>query len=329
MSHQGAVVQPEGLRATTQHVSKIIFREAVNDSFAKKVKIMYPGLSYAVLYKIAQRVYKFGGQPLARDLLMGHTGSATGTPSTYVQFLRSHLSERNSRIAVEASAGCLVGIGEVMLLPLDILKIKAQTNPLALKGRTGLQILMQERMGMYKGASWTLARNIPGSIALFGGSAATKEYLFNIHGRAPSLFETFVASAVGSIGSLMLSSPFDVVKTRVQNQSFGSKLTGAEVVASMIRKEGFSSFFRGITPKLFTVGPKLICSFTAAQYLSNFFFNAYKSSFSSDDSRISGDDARPSSSSSSLSSSSSSSSSTSTPSASTASTSSKTPSPPK
>ena len=34
-----------------------------------------------------------------------------------------------ARTLMQASAGCVMGIGEVALLPLDVLKIKAQTNP--------------------------------------------------------------------------------------------------------------------------------------------------------------------------------------------------------
>jgi hypothetical protein len=33
----------------------------------------------------------------------------------------------------------------------------------------------------------------------------------------------------------------------------------------MVMKEGLSSFFKGLTPKLLVVGPKLVFSFTIAQ----------------------------------------------------------------
>jgi hypothetical protein len=34
-----------------------------------------PGLGYAAGYKIAQRVYKFGGQPYFRDIIDNNSGS--------------------------------------------------------------------------------------------------------------------------------------------------------------------------------------------------------------------------------------------------------------
>ena len=77
--------------------------------------------------------------------------------------------------------GSMTGIGEVVLLPLDVLKIKMQTNPDALRGRGFFKLITDEGIAsLYRGWGWTMARNAPGSFALFGGSAATKEYLFKL-----------------------------------------------------------------------------------------------------------------------------------------------------
>lgn len=60
----------------------------------------------------------------------------------------------------------LIGIGEIVLLPLDVLKIKRQTNPEAFRGRGLFKIIQDEGMGLYRGAGWTAARNAPGSFAV-------------------------------------------------------------------------------------------------------------------------------------------------------------------
>lgn len=60
----------------------------------------------------------------------------------------------------------LIGIGEIVLLPLDVLKIKRQTNPEAFRGRGLFKIVADEGMGLYRGAGWTAARNAPGSFAV-------------------------------------------------------------------------------------------------------------------------------------------------------------------
>lgn len=60
----------------------------------------------------------------------------------------------------------LIGIGEIVLLPLDVLKIKRQTNPEAFRGRGVLAIVKDEGFGLYRGWGWTAARNAPGSFAV-------------------------------------------------------------------------------------------------------------------------------------------------------------------
>ena len=63
-------------------------------------------------------------------------------------------------------AGSIIGIGEIILLPLDVLKIKRQTNPEAFRGRGIFKIVVDEGFGLYRGWGWTAARNAPGSFAV-------------------------------------------------------------------------------------------------------------------------------------------------------------------
>jgi hypothetical protein len=44
----------------------------------------------------------------------------------------------------------MIGIGEVALLPLDVLKIKRQTAPETLKGRNIFKIFWDEGLGLYR-----------------------------------------------------------------------------------------------------------------------------------------------------------------------------------
>jgi len=60
----------------------------------------------------------------------------------------------------------LIGIGEIVILPLDVLKIKRQTNPEAFRGRGVFRIIADEGFGLYRGWGWTAARNAPGSFAV-------------------------------------------------------------------------------------------------------------------------------------------------------------------
>lgn len=74
----------------------------------------------------------------------------------------------------------LIGIGEIVLLPLDVLKIKRQTNPDAFRGRGLFKIISDEGFGLYRGAAWTAARNAPGSFAVRILSSPLPLFLFSI-----------------------------------------------------------------------------------------------------------------------------------------------------
>jgi len=246
-------------------LNQLIFRAAADKSILTKFLSLFPGLGYAAGYKIAQRVYKFGGQPYFRDLI-------DGQPWLKNEFV-GRFGEKNGKMLIHATAGSLTGIGEVVLLPLDVLKIKMQTNPDALKGRGIVKLLREEGIAsLYRGWGWTMGRNAPGSFALFGGSAVAKEHLFKLKNYSEATWtQNFVASIAGAVASITVAAPLDVVKTRIQNANFGSKVGGATIIADMVRKEGLSSFFKGLTPKILVVGPKLVFSYTLAQSLIPFF----------------------------------------------------------
>lgn len=125
------------------------------------------------LQQILQRVYKYGGQPFVRDYLAKNHGES---------FDRT-FGKGNGKAIMHAFAGrsvnidvnfgpradippSLIGIGEVALLPLDVLKIKRQTNPEAFRGRGVFRIVADEGFALYRGWGWTMARNFPGSFAV-------------------------------------------------------------------------------------------------------------------------------------------------------------------
>lgn len=240
------------------HLNQVIFKDKAAASVPKRFLSLFPGLGYAAAYKILQRIYKYGGQPFARDFLAKHYGDNFDK-----QFGKGH-----GKAIMHATAGSLIGIGEIVLLPLDVLKIKRQTNPEAFRGRGVLRIVADEGFGLYRGWGWTAARNAPGSFALFGGSAAAKEYLYGLSDYNKATWsQNFVASIMGASASLVVSAPLDVIKTRIQNRNFENPESGFRIVSNMMKQEGFSSFFKGLTPKLLMTGPKLVFSFWLAQTL--------------------------------------------------------------
>lgn len=245
-------------------MSTIVFKDKASAAMGTKFMSLFPGLGYAAGYKVLQRVYKFGGQPYFNDFLTNN----------YKKNFDAAFGERAGKSIMSATAGSLTGIGEIVLLPLDVLKIKRQTNPEAFRSRGFLRILADENVNLYRGWGWTAARNAPGSFALFGGSAFTKEYIFGLKDYSSATWtQNFFASIGGSVASITVAAPLDVVKTRIQNANFESKVGGVTIIKEMVKNEGFGAFFKGLTPKVLVVGPKLVFSFTIAQSLIPFFGN--------------------------------------------------------
>lgn len=154
---------------------------------------LFPGLGYAAGYKIAQRIYKFGGQPWFNDILV----------SRYKANFTNAFGERNGKMIMQATAGryvvvpyAIISYVELLcsivslvlvkwyvqtpgsapsnnqpvliqvLLPLDVLKIKRQVNPETFRGRGIFRIVADEGFALYRGWGWTMARNAPGSFAV-------------------------------------------------------------------------------------------------------------------------------------------------------------------
>lgn len=250
--------------------SKVIFREAHSAPFLQKYTSLFPGLSFAAGYKILQRVYKFGGQPFAREATDGIIGDHIRT--------WTNGDKQKAKIWLNAISGAFVGIGEVALLPLDVLKIKSQTNPDALRGRGLISILREERLsGLYRGAGWTMARNAPGSFALFGANAFVKGRVFGLENFNDATFgQTFIASVVGGVASITVASPLDVIKTRMQKADFGTGESGVQILKDLLRREGPGALFKGLVPKVLIVGPKLVFSFTIAQHMISIFEKSFE-----------------------------------------------------
>lgn len=51
------------------NLSTILFKAHAASPIHTKFLSLFPGLGYAAGYKVAQRVYKFGGQPYFRDMI--------------------------------------------------------------------------------------------------------------------------------------------------------------------------------------------------------------------------------------------------------------------
>ena len=240
---------------------------APGTSASKRLSTLYPGAGYAMGYKACQRSYQYTAQPLLAAWLdqTGVFKEAFGG------------RERSYRHAV---AGAMMGAGEVILLPLDSLKVRAQTGTLPRGDSLVTTLLSDGIKGAWRGVWWTAARNVVGSLTFFGGASLMKEHVLGLEEHSQTTwYENMYASSIGSFTSVLIASPFDVVKTRLQRQmkqvvaadalrpSHTTIRTGMEIARDMWQTEGARAFFKGCIPRCCVVCPKLMFSYTMAQYL--------------------------------------------------------------
>jgi hypothetical protein len=93
---------------------------------------------------------------------------------------------------------------------------------------------------------------------LQGGAELAYQYAFHLKDRRDaSVVQHLSASVLGSVASIIVSSPLDTIKTRIQMQNFGTNTSGTAVFKELIRHEGITALWKGLTPKILIVGPKL------------------------------------------------------------------------
>jgi len=261
MTTEAQLIVVNNMTATAANLNQAIFKDAAALNSINKLGSLFPGVGFGAVYKVLQRVYKFGGQPVVRDWMKQNHGD----------WFKAHYGPQMGNTLISACAGSLIGIGEVVLLPLDALKVKAQTAPEQLHGRGVIDIFRTEGFSLYRGIGWTIARNAPGSFALFGGNAAAKSAMGLSETQQATWTQDSIASCAGAVASITVAQPLDVIKTRIQNRPFHSPETGVSVITNLVKNEGFGAFFKGLTPKLLVVGPKLVFSFTVAQHMIAYF----------------------------------------------------------
>lgn len=207
--------------------------------------------------------------------LSGTRGSAVGAPPPLAT--RKKDGGRGG-LVLELVSGSLIGVSETVLLPFDRMKVLHQTNRGSMTPPRGLCATLWAfgPRKLYAGAVTTASRNAVGTALFFAGTALSKEYFFGLHSgnyKETTFTQNLLASTVGGVIGVVATSPMDVVKTRIQGQRLEGNLSGWYIFTETCKKEGFSAFYKGITPKVLTSAPKLVFGYTMTQFFLKYLKN--------------------------------------------------------
>ncbi|EPS72945.1 hypothetical protein M569_01807 [Genlisea aurea] len=181
------------------------------------------------------------------------------------EFGKSILSkmERFPPLLIPPAAGAMGNIASsAIMVPKELITQRMQAGA---KGRSWeilLRILEKDGIwGLYAGYSATLLRNLPAGVLSYSSFEYLKAAVLR-ETRRPNMepFQSVVCGALAGAISASLTTPLDVVKTRLMTQVQGesmNKMTAAtyEGVSSMVnlilREEGWIGFTRGMGPRVF------------------------------------------------------------------------------
>jgi solute carrier family 25 aspartate/glutamate transporter 12/13 len=190
------------------------------------------------------------------------------------------LQSGNIPLWAEIMAGGTAGGCQVVFTnPLEIVKIRLQVQGEAIKAaaREGEQVTKRSAMwivrhlglvGLYKGASACLMRDMPFSAIYFPTYSHLKKDFF---GESPSkklgIVQLLTAGAIAGMPAAYLTTPFDVIKTRLQVESRkgDTQYTSLRHCAkTVLKEEGFKAFFKGGPARIMRSSPQF--GFTLAGY---------------------------------------------------------------
>lgn len=149
------------------------------------------------------------------------------------------------------------------------------------------QIIREEgSLGLFRGLVPTLVREMPGYFFFFGGYEGElikisticddKSTFFSFLGMREffcepnqskediGLLKTMIAGAVGGSVFWTLTYPVDVAKSRIQVKNTDKNLV--QTISEIVRKEGFRTLYKGLSPTLLRTVPATATLFATYEY---------------------------------------------------------------
>lgn len=166
-------------------------------------------------------------------------------------------------IAGGMAGGCQV----VFTNPLEIVKIRLQVQGEAAKvegalPKGAIHIIRQLGvLGLYKGATACLLRDIPFSAIYFPAYWHLKRDIFHEghNGKQLSFVETLGAAAIAGMPAAYFTTPADVVKTRLQVEARQGQTNYKglrDAFVKIYREEGFRALFKGGPARVIRSSPQ-------------------------------------------------------------------------
>ncbi|RAL40303.1 hypothetical protein DM860_006373 [Cuscuta australis] len=160
-------------------------------------------------------------------------------------------------IQVQSAASfCSTFLGTAVRIPCEVLKQRLQAGLFDNVGHAIVGTWQKDGLkGFFRGTGATLCREVPFYVAGMGLYAESKKAAQKVLGRELEPWETLAVGALSGGLAAVVTTPFDVIKTRMMTAPPGRPVSLSIVAVSIIRHEGVLGLFKGAVPRFFWIAP--------------------------------------------------------------------------
>ncbi|KAI4346371.1 hypothetical protein L6164_007270 [Bauhinia variegata] len=153
------------------------------------------------------------------------------------------------------SSFCSTFLGTAVRIPCEVLKQRLQAGLFENVGEAIVGTWHQDSLkGFFRGTGATLCREVPFYVAGMGLYAESKKVVQQVLGRELEPWETIAVGALSGGLAAVVTTPFDVMKTRMMTAQ-GRSVSMTLVAFSILRHEGPLGLFKGALPRFFWIAP--------------------------------------------------------------------------
>jgi solute carrier family 25 aspartate/glutamate transporter 12/13 len=202
-------------------------------------------------------------------------------------------SENEIYLPLEILAGMGAGASQVVFTnPIEIVKIRLQVQgeiarQEGIQPKSAMQICKELGFaGLYRGATACFARDIPFSGIYFPTYAAFKEAFRKEGEKETTGWGLLLAGSIAGALSASSTTPFDVVKTRLQVEARKGQQTYTGIFdcfKKVYKAEGILAFYKGIVPRTLRSSPQFGVTLLAYEFLQRYITSSGEASVAKKD----------------------------------------------
>ncbi|PQQ18007.1 mitochondrial substrate carrier family protein C [Prunus yedoensis var. nudiflora] len=233
-----SLLHPVDTIKTRVQASTLTFPEIISKLPQIGVRGLYRGSIPAILGQFSSHGLRTGIFEASKLVLINF---APTLPDIQVQSLASF---------------CSTFLGTAVRIPCEVLKQRLQAGLFDNVGEAIVGTWNQDGLkGFFRGTGATLCREVPFYVAGMGLYAESKKAAQKFLGRDLDAWETIAVGALSGGLAAVVTTPFDVMKTRMMTAPQGRPISMSMVAFSILRHEGPLGLFKGAVPRFFWIAP--------------------------------------------------------------------------